>query len=196
MTVVATVNTKGGTGKTTTSIHLANEYTIRGRKVTLVDLDKQGSASSWADRASDKGTPLPFKVEVSNRRRLDRLISAAGDHHVIVVDTPPGDSDIIEAAISVADFVVIPTQPSGLDIERVWETVPALKDQQLYAVLITGARLGTTLLADTKTVFDENGISRFDTIITAREKYRQSVGHRPSHDSAYSDVIAEMSAVQ
>jgi len=49
--VIAVVNSKGGVGKTTTSVNLAAALTMsgeRGRRVLLMDLDSQASASSWA----------------------------------------------------------------------------------------------------------------------------------------------------
>lgn len=190
--IVSVVNTKGGVGKTTSSLFIANEFALRGKTVTFVDLDKQGSATSWADKAADRGTPLPFKVEVSNTRRLNRWRESLDGDDVLVIDTPPGDSAIIDAAIDAADFAVIPTQPSAADTERVWETLPSLPKSTSYGVLVTGATLGTKLLTMTLAAFDEEDISRFDTVVRFRQFYRQSVGHRPPRDSTFSDVVNEI----
>ena len=46
-TIFAVVNQKGGTGKTTTAVSLGAALAERGRKVLLVDLDPQYSATSW-----------------------------------------------------------------------------------------------------------------------------------------------------
>lgn len=71
------------------------------------------------------------------------------------------------------------------------ETLPAIADGQLYAVLITSARLGTRLLDDTKETFDANAISRFDTVVPMRERIRIAYGQCPPHDPAYADVDAQ-----
>ena len=47
MTSIMVINAKGGSGKTTISINLASYYATKGLKVTLVDLDPQGSSSKW-----------------------------------------------------------------------------------------------------------------------------------------------------
>lgn len=192
--IVATVNTKGGTAKTTTTIALANELAIRNpdARILVGDLDKQGSATEWADLARDNGTPLPFQVDVCNIKRLPRIASQLSAQDALFIDTPPGDSAAIQAAIEVADFVIIPTLASGLDTSRVWETLRTLDGSQMHAVLLTSVRLGTNLFDQTKAAFDSEGISRFDTVIPLRESIRASYGYRPTHDGAYGDVLTEM----
>lgn len=194
MPVITPANTKGGVGKTTTAIYLASEYSRAGRDVTLVDLDKQGSSSAWADKATDRGAPLPFQVEVSNIRRLSRLVDEKGSGHVVIVDTPPGDSAVIEGAIDASDFVVIPVSPSELDTDRLWETIPTVRDHQLYGCLVTSAVLHTNLLRDVLQVLDANEVSRFKTLVRYAQRYRQAVGYRPRPDSTYADVVAEIEA--
>ena len=48
MRTVGVCGRKGGSGKTTTAVHLAAELASRGMSVSLVDCDIQGSAAHWS----------------------------------------------------------------------------------------------------------------------------------------------------
>ncbi|WP_072713694.1 ParA family protein [Rhodococcus rhodnii] len=188
--IISLVNTKGGTAKTTSAIYLAAAYRRRGSDVVMLDLDKQGSATDWADRAAESGDPLPFKVEVANMKRLAKYTARAGT--IVIIDTPPGDGQVIDAAIAASDFVILPTQATGLDTARVWETLPSIQGRLPFGVLITAARLGTKLLYEAKEVFDANDVPRFDTVIPMKERVRSTFGTTPHHDEGYSDVVREI----
>lgn len=115
------VHTKGGVGKTTTAIFLAAAALQRGVPVRVVDADPQGSASSWADRAAYRGTPLPFDVTSGTAASLRTLSCDPGE--LVLIDTPPGTAAAIDAAVDAADLVIIPTGPRAADIDRLWPTL-------------------------------------------------------------------------
>lgn len=193
--IIAVVNTKGGTAKTTSTIFLAVAFTRRGYPTTVIDLDAQGSATEWADRAEASGGALPFPVEVTNLRRLPRL----ADRHrtannVVVIDTPPGDPDAIDAAIKAADFVLVPSQASPIEIARVWETLPALQNKP-HGILITAARLGTRSLEQATKELESHDVSMFTTRIPIREGIRDTFGEIPEKSYGYDDVVAEIQEV-
>ena len=53
--IVAVLGEKGGTGKTTFSTNLAGMRSATGRDVLVVDADRQGSASYWAEAREEAG---------------------------------------------------------------------------------------------------------------------------------------------
>ena len=146
--IIAVVNTKGGVAKTTTSILLAHALSAHG-SVELRDADPQGSATEWAERAKDAGTPLPFDVAIANQRSLGW--PARSDW--VVIDTPPGHAQIVDAAITAADFVIIPSAPTGLDIDRMWATLE-IAQRTPHAVLLTRVGTGTNTLAAAVALLD------------------------------------------
>ena len=58
MQVIAVLNQKGGSGKTTIATHLARALQLDGHDVLLVDSDPQGSARDWAAVREDQPVPV------------------------------------------------------------------------------------------------------------------------------------------
>lgn len=55
--VIAVLNSKGGTGKTTTAVGLAAALAAPRRRILIVDLDSQGSASQWCGVSRNQFRP-------------------------------------------------------------------------------------------------------------------------------------------
>lgn len=150
MKVIAVLNQKGGSGKTTIATHLARALQIAGDNVLLVDSDPQGSARDWAAVREEQ----PLTVIGIDRPTIDRdvkKISAKMDY--IVIDGAPQASDLAASAIKAADFVLIPVQPSPYDIWAANDLVSLVKqrvevtDGKLQAAFvisraIKGTRIG------------------------------------------------------
>ncbi|OOG24944.1 cobyrinic acid a,c-diamide synthase [Thioalkalivibrio denitrificans] len=113
--VVAVINQKGGTGKTTLTMNLAAGLARRARSL-VVDADPQGSAGHWVRMADDR-RPFPASV-ISVAGPLDREVGRIRrDYDYVVVDCPPTmDRASAGAAMSVADVVLIPVLPSPVDL--------------------------------------------------------------------------------
>lgn len=189
--IISVINTKGGVGKTTTAFFLAQAAAQDPdlRPVSLCDVDPQGSASDWEYQVAQSGGELPFDFIVTNRKRLQRF--APESSSTIIVDTPPGNADIIQTAIGVADFVVVPTQATGIDMQRTWETLETLSDVP-YAVLITSADPRTKLHRIAMELFDAENVPVFTTHIAKREAIRNTFGTIPEDLFDYDKVLAEI----
>ncbi len=137
-------NVKGGVGKTTTAVYRAATAVDRGwEPVMLVDADRQASSAEWLEESPVGGVDL---VEAPSERTVTRALTR--DEGLAVVDTPPGDERIVQAALARADAVVIPTRAGGVEYSRVVATLDLIRGGIPYGVVICAARLGTNDLAE------------------------------------------------
>ena len=175
---VAFVNLKGGVGKTTSAIGTAEALARLGHTVTVRDADPSGAATLWAHKALSAGRPLPFGVEVVNRF----TVAAPAEEEWVLIDTPPLQTDLVEAAVDAADLVLLVTTTGPIDLERMLETIRQINKPS--SVLLTQTRYGTR----------ENGLAHCRETIPYKEAMRLAPdeGRFPSA-SGYGLIAKELS---
>jgi chromosome partitioning protein len=116
--IVAILGEKGGTGKTTLATNLAGMRATEGHDVLLLDADRQGSASYWAEKRGDAHADLPAvqSVQKFGEGLMRTVRDMARRYSDIIIDAGAGDSREGESALRVADLAIIPVQPAGLDV--------------------------------------------------------------------------------
>lgn len=116
--ILAIANGKGGVGKTTSAVNLA-AILSQTYKTLLVDADPQASASWWVDRGE-----MPFDLSQETDPQLLKQLRKVKDYELVVVDTPPAlRSEALKAVVGAADYLILPTQPSPMDLTALIETV-------------------------------------------------------------------------
>lgn len=124
MRTVLIANPKGGSGKTTLATNLAGYFAKRGRHVVLSDMDRQRSATSWLERRPDH---LPLIHAHDGRGK--RLDSLSADWTII--DSPAGlHGDRLSEAVKLADWVIVPIQPSAFDISATEVFLEILREEK------------------------------------------------------------------
>lgn len=196
---ITIANLKGGVGKTTTSVFLAEAAAARAGSALLVDSDPQGSAMQWAEASTeDDGQGLrAVTVSLPTADLARRLVGIAGGYPYVIIDTPPGHLGIVQAAARAAAAVVVPCQPTLMDLDRIRLTLEAVNEMGLPAVvLLTRARAGTRALAGAKTALDQAGLPVLETIIPQREAIAAAYGTRPTGAvlDLYGQVLDELEA--
>jgi chromosome partitioning protein len=151
---IVVANLKGGVGKTTTAVYLAAAAVARGHEpVVLVDADRQASSAVWLEERPVEGVEI---LEAPSERTLTRAMK--GDDGVVIVDTPPGDERLVQAAINAADSVVIPTRAGGVEFPRVTVTLEMIPARTPRGLVISAARLGTNDLDETITWWESQNV--------------------------------------
>jgi chromosome partitioning protein len=108
---------KGGTGKSTLATNLAVWLARQGRDVTIVDTDRQMTASHWADRRN-AAKALPAVHCAEKRGNVFHAVrDLAGRYDDVVVDAGGRDSEELRTALVAAEVVYVPLRASQPDLE-------------------------------------------------------------------------------
>ncbi len=146
-------NEKGGSGKSTTAVHVAVALAAMGRRVAGLDLDtRQRTLGRYLDnRAATmrrEGVMLPLPVHDTFDPAKGSTIEARMDAMAegmdfLVVDTPGRDDEHVRVAVSTADTLVTPINDSFIDLDLIGQVdgdTYKVKRLSFYAELVWEAR--------------------------------------------------------
>ena len=189
-TVIAVVNQKGGTGKTSTVMHLAAAIKAAGDTVLVVDADPQGSALRWA-------TALDWDVTAHPQNTIHKQAWLGASHDHVIIDTPPGDLGVTTSALRAAELVIIPLQPTGGDVAQYAETVQLVEEVQALTdapavVLLTRVVKRTLAAAQVREALEPYGLPVLDAEVPQAQALAMSYGNQITDAHAYTDVLAEL----
>ncbi len=125
MRVVSFVTQKGGSGKSTTAASIAVAAFQQGRRVFMLELDRQGTLSDWSDARQAEEGPEFERIDATALDKAIGTLRQAG-YELVVVDTPGVDSPATVAAMRVADICLVPCRPTATDLRGCMPTVQAL----------------------------------------------------------------------
>lgn len=135
MKVFALANEKGGVGKTTLAAQLGVNLDIRGYYTVVIDVDhhRGGIKRWWERRQSDYPELLKINFD-QMRATLDQLRQLGVE--CVVIDTPGWKHEKLVELFQIADLVVVPCQPSPLDLEGTADTFSTLKEHSAKSVFV------------------------------------------------------------
>jgi len=126
--IIGVVNQKGGAGKTTVSINLADGLAREGYRVLIIDADPQGSSMRWQEQRSEAAAFTVLSLPSENLHR--EISKVATDYDFVVIDSAPRVDALGRAVIASSDVALIPIQPSGTDFWGSEETVDLIKQSR------------------------------------------------------------------
>ena len=123
--IITVAQQKGGAGKTTLVAQLAVAFSSAECAVAVADIDPQGSVTAWHGvRAARPDRSAPIRLATISGWKLDRELAGLGrGHDIVLIDSPPHAETEAKAAIRAADLVLMPVQPSPMDL---WAIAPTL----------------------------------------------------------------------
>lgn len=130
MPVIVLCSTKGGVGKSTTALVLAQVYAEAGSSVTLIDADPNQPLATWAARFRDSVPEMLTVIGgIDEESIIDAIDSAAERHPFVIVDLEGSANLTASYAISRADLVLIPMRGKQLDADQAGRVI-ALIDRE------------------------------------------------------------------
>ncbi len=124
--IITVAQQKGGAGKTTLAAHLAVAFTAQKKSVAMVDIDPQLSLTKWyrlrEARFGDAGAGLLVSA-IKGWRVQNEVRRLAPEHDVVIVDSAPHAETETIFAVRNANLVIVPVQPSPMDV---WATHPTV----------------------------------------------------------------------
>jgi chromosome partitioning protein len=120
--IIATVQRKGGVGKTTIAVCLSGELHACGKRVTLIDADPQHSSLDWAAPRQLPFTVRDASFDGARSASWIRNIVAPSRDDFTIIDTATTEA-ALRAAVLSARLILLPCTPSGLDIDATIEAL-------------------------------------------------------------------------
>lgn len=156
--IITIAQQKGGAGKSTVAAHVAVALFQQGKRVTLIDIDPQGSLTMWHSLREEKFgkgyTGMNF-LSSSGWRLSAALPAAKYNSDFVVIDSPPHTETEAKAAIRAADLVIIPMQPSPTDLWATQATLDFAQSEKKLARVLLNRHNGSKVARDIASKVEE-----------------------------------------
>lgn len=175
MRTLAILSQKGGTGKTTLTLHLAVAAERAGHPVAVLDLDPQGSAASWGD-SRDDDAPSVTSIQASRLRQAKDVAAKAGAS-LVIIDSAPHSADAAVAAAEAADLILTPCRPGILDLRAIATTARIVKlvGKPGFVVLNHAPPRAPRLIEDALEAVKQHGLEVAPIVIHQRSAFAHSL---------------------
>lgn len=180
MPVVVIANPKGGAGKSTVALVLAQTLAGMGASVTLIDADPNRPLVDWRKGASK----VPFDVvgDVTESSVIRVIKDYRANRQFVFVDLEGTASRLVSRAITQADLVLIPMQASGVDARQAGRAVALIHEEEEalegrripFRVLLTrtSPAISTRIEKEIVKALADAGLPLLQTHLNERQAYK------------------------
>ena len=151
MKIVAIVNPKGGSGKSTLSTQIAGYFASKGHRVLLGDADNQQSSKYWL---SQRPKSLPLIQTWDHQADLVLTAKPPPEITRLIIDTPGAlDGWRLKEVISRSNLVLVPILPSAFDVQATKAfliTLAQLTQEKGTKVAVIGNRIDARTISGDK----------------------------------------------
>ncbi|MTH96442.1 ParA family partition ATPase [Roseibium sp. RKSG952] len=179
--ILTVAQQKGGSGKTTLAAHLAVALAMRADgPVAVLDVDPQGSLGTWfetrEEQLGEDRTGLEFRTASGwGARREARSLSR--DHAFVIIDTPPKTDVDAKPAIDAADHVIVPIQPTPVDVWATEQTFQLAARENTPAILVLNrVPPRASLTHEMEAAMNESGYPALSARLGNRTGFAASMG--------------------
>ncbi len=148
--ILAVANFKGGSAKTTTSVHLAHYLALQGYRVLAVDLDPQASMSTMfgAQPEFDVDTNETIYASLRYDEHRKSIRDVIRSTYFTGLDLIPGNIEVMEFEYDTPRVLAMKESTSGsVFFERLNEAIREVEDDYDVVILDTPPSLGYLTLA-------------------------------------------------
>lgn len=181
MKVLCIANEKGGTGKTTVAVNLGLMAVYDGYRTLVIDADPQASAFAFYEQRRENENLPTFQLVMKPSKSLHKDIQELGKgFELLLIDVGGRDSKVFRSALLASDYVLIPVQPSQLDLWGLSNTLEVLKEAQTFKpikarVLLNMVPARAKLTSEALEVLQETNIPFFKTTLGFRVAFREAI---------------------
>lgn len=126
--VVSAANPKGGVGKSTSVLLMAQAIAKQGAKVAIIDQDRNKPVKEWAALGNVPQNITVIADNITEETIADEIDKARARNHIVFVDLEGTASLAMAIAMGMSNLVLIPMQPSQLDSRNGARVIKLLAD--------------------------------------------------------------------
>ena len=131
MSVISIGNPKGGAGKTTLALVLADQLSENGVNAAVIDADPNAIIAKWAAKRAKAGKPMPYTVvpRPTEGEMIQTIERLAQTHSIVIIDLEGAASRMTSRALARSHLVLVPFNQSPVDAELAATAVALIHEE-------------------------------------------------------------------